>query len=242
MDRLIGIFRLWLVPKDFVIWSFVISQCLCSRCVNAGHRDISLPIGKQIPNGKFDLWARFVLCVRSGWRRASPTSRRASIGAATWSAMSPTTMWTTGSGHRSSSEARPIESTSNPVSQFGIVPCSRATRSAARRLSPCSTTNSTRPPGSRPPGSQRATSWSVCTYSRNPSTNTNTSNLGPGLIRKNENNGPINLRLPSRDYSLGLHWRLIYFPRRVKKKKKKVNSEIEKQLEISMLKFPYQCE
>lgn len=103
----------------------------------------------------------FVFSVYSGWKRVSQTSRRGSTGDRTSSAMSPTTMSTTGFGRRSSSVGRPTVSTSRLSSPSGTVPCSRGTLSRARRRSLCSTTSSTPPPGNLHHGSLRATSLLV---------------------------------------------------------------------------------
>ena len=97
----------------------------------------------------------------SGWRRASPTSRRASTGGRTWCATWPTTTSTTGCGRRSSSAARPTASTSRSSSPCATVRSSPARRSAARRPSRYSTTSSTPPRANRRRGSPRATSSSI---------------------------------------------------------------------------------
>jgi len=100
----------------------------------------------------------FLFFVCSGWKRVSPISKRASTGARTWSATWPTTMSTTGFGHRSSSEARPTASTSRSSFRCAIARSSPALPFRARRPSRCSTTSLTLPPANRLHGSLRATS------------------------------------------------------------------------------------
>ena len=97
----------------------------------------------------------------SGWRRVSPTLRRASTGGRTWYATWLTTTSTTGCGRHSSSGAKPTASTSRSSSRCAIAPCSPALPCRARRRSRSSTTSLTLPLASRRRGNPRATSSST---------------------------------------------------------------------------------
>lgn len=102
-----------------------------------------------------------VCFVCSGWRRVSPTSRRASTGDRTWCATWPTTTSTIGCGRRLSSAAKPTASTSRSSSRCATAPSFPARPSRARRRFRCSTTSSTLPPASRRLGNLKATSSST---------------------------------------------------------------------------------
>lgn len=94
----------------------------------------------------------------SGWRRASRTLARASTGVATSSVMSPIITLITGCGHRSLTEAQPIDCTLRFSSRSVTAVSSRATLCRARRPSPCSTTSLMLPRESHRHGSRTATS------------------------------------------------------------------------------------
>lgn len=97
----------------------------------------------------------------SGWRRVSPTSRRASTGDRTWCATWPTTTSTIGCGRRLSSAAKPTASTLRSSSRCATAPSSPARPSRARRRFRFSTTSSTLPLASRRLGNLKATSSST---------------------------------------------------------------------------------
>ena len=82
-------------------------------------------------------------CCFSGWRRVSPTLKRASTGVRTSSVTWLTTTSTTGCGRRSSSAVRPTASTSKSSSRCATARSSPVRRSRARRRSASSTTSST---------------------------------------------------------------------------------------------------
>lgn len=103
----------------------------------------------------------FCLYSASGWRRVSPTSRRASIGDRTWCATWLTTTSTIGCGRRLSSEARPTASTSRSSFRCATAPSFPARPSHAKRRFPCSTTSLTLLRANRRLGNLKATSSST---------------------------------------------------------------------------------
>lgn len=83
--------------------------------------------------------------LRSGSKNRSRISAKESIGVVMWCVMLRITMWTIGSGHRSSIEVQPIVSTSKSNSRFVTVHCFRAMHCHAKRHSVCCSTNLMRP-------------------------------------------------------------------------------------------------
>ena len=87
------------------------------------------------------------LIIFSGWKRASPTSRRASTGGRTWSSTWRTTTSATGCGRRSSSGAKQPHLNRDQVlnARLAIALYSPAQPCRPRRRSRFSTTSLTRP-------------------------------------------------------------------------------------------------
>lgn len=101
------------------------------------------------------------VCFRSGSRRATSTSRRASIGGRTSCAMSPSKTSTTGCGRRSLNGGWPISFTSKSSSPFETVRCSQDSRYRAKKRFHCCTTNLTWRPENHLLGNPTVTNPSV---------------------------------------------------------------------------------